>query len=90
MLRSPAWWLNRARCRAGLRACVRACGIQEQILLSKPSAVPHTVHMEGIKVRHGAKARNGALVLIVCVSAVTRRGHGILGEKKARKIHGAC
>lgn len=58
----------------------------EQILLSKPSAVPYTVHMEEIKVRHGAKARNGGLVLIRYVSVVTRRGHSILAKRPGKSV----
>lgn len=55
-------------------------------VIEAPSAAPHTVHVEGIKVRHGAKARNGALVLIVCVSVVTRRGHGILAKRPGKSV----
>lgn len=55
------------------------------------NALGCAVHMEEIKVRHGAKARNGALVLICCVSVVTFRGHRILALKKGSgKICGAC
>ena len=58
----------------------------KQILLSKRSAVPYTVHMEEIKVRHGAKARNGALVLIRYVSVVTCRGHSILAKRPGNSV----
>lgn len=51
-----------------------------------PYAVPYTVHMEEIKVRHGAKARNGPLVLILCVSRVTRRGHSVLAKRPGNSV----
>lgn len=60
----------------------------EQILLLKPSAVPYSIHMEEIKVRHGAKARNRALVLIRCFRS-NMKGSQHFG-KKARKFRGAC
>lgn len=74
-----ARWLNRVW-------CTSLCVAIRQILLSKPSAVPYTVHMEEIKVRHGAKARNGALVLIRYVSVVTRRGHSILAKRPGNSV----
>ncbi len=49
-------------------------------------AVPYNVHMEEIKVRHGAKARNGAPVLIHYVSVVTRRGHSILAKRPGNSV----
>ncbi len=74
-------------CRAYTGLCVALLSMHsEQILLSKPSAVPYTVHMEEIKVRHGAKARNGALVLIRYVSVVTRRGHSILAISAGNSV----
>lgn len=53
----------------------------EQILLSKPSAVPYTVHMEEIKVRHGAKARNGALVFNMLCFRSNSQGSQYFGKK---------
>lgn len=74
-------------CRVYMTLCVALLSMHsEQILLSKPSAVPYTVHMEEIKVRHGAKARNGALVLIRYVSVVTRRGHSILAIRPGNSV----
>lgn len=61
-------------------ALLHVCLVHE--LLSTPSAVPFTIHMEEIKVRHGAKARNGALVLTCCVSVVTFRGSQDFGNKR--------
>lgn len=81
VLLSQAWWLNRVW-----------HGSVYAELLSKLCALPYAVHMEEIKVRHGATARNGALVLIRYVSVVTRRGHGTVFWQKveARKFCGAC
>jgi len=83
-LLSQAQWLNGVWC---VSLCVALLSMpSEQILLSKPSAVPYAVHMEGIKVRHGANARNGALVLIRYVSVVTCRGHRILAKRPGNSV----
>lgn len=63
--------------------CASLCGTA---VLSKASAAPYAVHMEEIKVRHGAKARNGALVLIRYVSVVTRRGQRILAKRPGNSV----
>lgn len=61
----------------------------EQILLSKPSAVPYAVHMEEIKVRHGEKRKKwGACFDTLCFHGNTEGSQ--YSGKKAGKLYGAC
>lgn len=61
----------------------------EQILLSEPRALPYAVHMEEIKVRHGAKCKKwGACFDTLCFRSNTQRSQYF--GKKAGKFCGAC
>lgn len=65
------------------------CMRSEQILLSKPSAVPYTVHMEEIKGASWSKSKKWG----ACFDSLCFRGNSQGSQhfgKKARKIRGAC